>query len=630
MTYLDAAKVMGKRACAIVQLNMSRCAHQFGVAPCTASGIGNSKCFRTRSSCKDPANYSETQLGVYNFATTRVTGFQQNDQSPVFPTITGIDTAPTILDPGKGLGSRASISITIQDHPWTDVYSDPYRADRTTDADRVGTFWGKFLARNRFHENRKITVYTGFLNDDNSYSASNFQTRTYFITNISGPSANGSVTITAKDPIKFADGDKSKFPYAYRLKLTADISSSATSIQVIDVAGLLTSSGPILTGSQPYIRIDNEIMKVTAVSPSLGAGIVDQVYTLTVVRGNSASAIPSYYQASTNIGANHSLGASVQPCYEWNNVYAADVIYSLLVFAGVDPSYIESAATWQADFVASGLGDYRFTNLACKSESIKNLLDEIAAHNILIWWDERAQKIKCRALVYRSVLNKLPIGEQSHIIQQSQNVAEVAKDRVTQVWLSYNVINPTYDLSKQVSYEAIDIVVDLSLETAAKYGKSAISTMFSRWLENGSSIAPQVSARRLQRYQDSYHVFTFTVDAKDAKYWTGDNVRVQSALLQDEFGVAKKVNYLITQADEVITSNGISYKYTAIEQTTYSGRTAVWTPTPGATIPGGLPDEGEVMATSYNTASLDQQETYVFWGYPVGQFADGNASYVWI
>lgn len=627
MSFQDAAKVMGKQPCTIVQLRMSRCANQFGVLPCVASGTGDAKCFRTRSTCKDTVNYSETDAFVYNFSTTRVSGFQTDDQSPVFPTITSIDTAPTVLTPGKGLGSRASVTIVFQDHPWTDVYSDPYRSERSVDASSVGTFWGKFLARNRYHENRRIIIYSGFL-ENGVFVASNFTSRTYFITGINGPSATGQVTLQAKDPIKFTDNDKSQFPPARSFILNIDCNASIGNVHLKDVRGELSSSGPIVPGVQPYIRIDNEIMKVTSMSPSAPTTpVVGQVYVLSVNRGPSASSIPAYYQHETNIGTSHTAGASIVPCYEWDSANVADILYQLFIAAGINPSYIEPASTWQADFLNSGLGDYRFTTLLCKPEGIKNLLDEIAQHNVLIWWDERAQLIKCRALVFRSPLSFVAYNETENIVDGSQAIAENAKERMTQVWMYYNMVNPTFDYKKQVTYQNLQLVTDLSLESQEKYGQKQVSTIFSRWLESDATIANQIATRRLQRYKDAYHVLTFETDAKDSIYWTGDTIRVGTSLLQDEFGSPKQVNYLITQADEVISSNGIKFRYTVIEQLTYEGPTALITHQPGTTIPVGSPASGEIMASDYSAASATQKASYVFIGYPSGIFPDGQPSY---
>lgn len=631
MTFLTAAKVMGKQPCVIVQMHMSRCSHQFGVAPCTAVGVGNQKCFRTRSSCKDPANYSETDGWKYNLATTRVTGFQAVDESPVFPVLTSVDTAPTVLTPGKGLGTRAMIKVTAADFPWTDVYTDPYRTDRTGAAANpgaVGTFWGKFLARNRYHENRRITVHTGFLDDGNVYNAANFQTRTYFITNISGPDAQGNLTIEAKDPLKFADNEKTQFPLAYRFTLAADITAVATSITILDLMGELQVAGPI-TVAQPYICVDNEVMRVTAIAPA-PTGVAGTVYTFTVVRGPGATAIPSYYQAGTNLGATHRLGATVNACYEWSAVNATSIIRQLLLVTGIDPTYIEALAIWDADFAAAGIASYQFTNLLVKPNGVKTLLDELTQHNILLWWDERAQLVKCRALVFRSASNPVAFNETSNIQEGSQGIAENAKERISQAWVLWNVINPTYNLKLSTSYEVISIQADLSLESADKYDQRQVSFLYSRWLENNASLAPQIAARQLQRFQDSYHVFTFQVDPKDSQYWVGDNILLQSSLYQDEFGANRVVNYLITQADEIITAEGIRYQFTCQEQSTYSGITANWTPVPGVVIPVGLPSAGTVMPLDYDTSPADIKQAYVFWGFASGQFSDGQSSYVWI
>jgi hypothetical protein len=625
---------MGKQPCVIVQLHMSRCQNQFGVLPCTAVGTGNQKCFRTRSSCKSPVDYIETDLWTINLATTRVTGFQNIDESPVFPILTSVDTAPTILTPGKGLGTRGSVKIKAEDFPWTDVYTDPYRTERTGAAASpgdVGTFWGKFLARNRYHENRRVTVYTGFLDDGNVYNAANFQTRTYFITNISGPGSSGSVTIEAKDPLKFADNDKTQFPLAYRFSLTADATAVQTTLTVLDGLGELTTAGPILTASQPYICVDTEVMKVTGISPappavSTGTPVT---YTLTVVRGPGATAIPSYYNAGTNVGATHKTGATIVAAYEWSSVSATAIIRQLLLATGISSTYIEALAIWDADFASAGIASYLFTNLLIRPEGVKNLLDELCNHNILLWWDERAQLIKCRALVFRSALNAIAFNETSNLAEGTQNIVENAKERVSQAWVAWNVINPTYNLKLTTSYEVIDISADLSLETAAKYDQRKVSILYSRWLETNAALAPQIASRQLQRFQDSYHVFTFEVDPKDSQYWTGDNVRIDSSLYQDEFGNNRRVNYLITQADEMVTAEGIRYKFTCVEQTTYSGLTANWTPVPGVVIPAGLPVEGVTMPVDYDTAPVDIKESYVFWGYASGQFLDGQNSYTW-
>ena len=56
-----------------------------------------------------------------------------------------------------------------------------------------------------------MRVYTGYLNDDGSYSADQFERRTYFIESWDGISANGKVKISAKDVLKLASDDRKRY-----------------------------------------------------------------------------------------------------------------------------------------------------------------------------------------------------------------------------------------------------------------------------------------------------------------------------------------------------------------------------------------------------------------------------------
>src|SRR5690625_7957717 len=85
------------------------------------------------------------------------------------PSIKRISTAPTVINPGGGgrrsgpLGQRASLSVTFQDHPSSDLLTDPYLDERGVDALRQGTFWTKWLARNPYYNNRIVRVYDGYV-----------------------------------------------------------------------------------------------------------------------------------------------------------------------------------------------------------------------------------------------------------------------------------------------------------------------------------------------------------------------------------------------------------------------------------------------------------------------------------
>ena len=200
MSYDILKQLPGKEAVQFIELSMETCSRTYGSAPCVAAvgTTGTDRCFNTRSTCQSSAAFSGASK-VYRFASRRIDNLQGAGESPTFPTLLSVQSAPTILTPGAGLGVRSSVTITIQDHPWTDVWTDPYLALRSYNPDSQGTFWGRFAARNRYYPNRMLKVHTGFLNPDGSYDAANFKVRTYIVSKLVGPNPSGVVTIEGVD-----------------------------------------------------------------------------------------------------------------------------------------------------------------------------------------------------------------------------------------------------------------------------------------------------------------------------------------------------------------------------------------------------------------------------------------------
>jgi hypothetical protein len=118
------------------------------------------------------------------------------------------------------------------------------------------------------------------------------------------------------------------------------------------------------------------------------------------------SAMPSYYQPQTNVAASQRDGSVINYCYEIANMRMTQAIYGLLIQSGIDPIYIEDEAIWNANFLASGMGNYTLTTLLPKPVGIKTLLDEICNLNALVWWDDRAQLIRCKPLVFQSTITE--------------------------------------------------------------------------------------------------------------------------------------------------------------------------------------------------------------------------------
>ena len=542
MTY-DAQKVKsGREPVYIFEIDLDSCSLAYGVGLCTASGSASASCFNTLGTCQDSLNYAKTTK-TYRFASTRLDDLT----GPVFPTVKSVKTSPTILTPAKGFGIRSQVTVTLQDHPWNDVDVDPYFRDRTYNPEDQGTFWGKLIARNIYTEGRTLRIKTGYLADDGTYDASNFITRTYFIDRITGPNASGQVNITGRDALRFADSEKAQVPTQSRATLTNDIDGSVTSFDITDPDGQIKAS---YDAGQVYIRIDDETMllnSVTGTAPS---------YTLSVAR----SAMPSIYNGVMS-SESHTADSTVQDCYQYTSEPINDIVEHLLGdVAGISASYLDTTG-WQA-VIASGLQNYQFSALITEPTGVKDLMEELTEHGILVWWDERKQKVKMDSMIAR-VPDFGPFDDSANIVADSVQYSRDDKSRISQVWLSHGLRNPVLPMDELNNFESSRLIIDQDGESTDQYGQKRIRRIWSRWLPLSSiSVVDEIIQRTLAYYKVTKKHITIALDPKDDDAWTGDIINTTTRQVQDEFGAPRSLDYRVLSVDEMLKPGGVQLKYT--------------------------------------------------------------------
>jgi len=224
VTY-DTEKVkLGAEPLIVVGLEMDLCSLTAGVAPCTATETGNAKCFNTRQSCNDPANYAKTTK-EYKYCQPRSSLPPGELMIPVI--VGSVKKTATSTTAGSGLGKRAIIKVKLRDFPHHDRGVDPYVDERTYTPEEQGTYWGKFITRNPYYEGRTLKLYYGYIGDTFSL-ANDFDLQEYDIIDIKGPD-NGFIEITAKDILVRTYTQKSLYPAANTGELVAAITDVATS-----------------------------------------------------------------------------------------------------------------------------------------------------------------------------------------------------------------------------------------------------------------------------------------------------------------------------------------------------------------------------------------------------------------
>ena len=583
-------KTSGREPIQIIEIEQDFCKLTYGTAPCTAAiGVGSqNKCFNTLATCQDTPNFDH-EIKVLRFskpATARVPMVHS------FPFLKSASTAPTIINPGGGksgsspLGQRAVLRVSMLDAPSTDSQVDKYFDERAYNSLDRGTFWSKWLARNQFYRNRKIRVLDGY----KGQALNAFMKREYIIDAIDGPNSSGDVTITAKDVLVLADDDKSQAPKPSKGELAEDIATGT--ITRILIAGASLSDYP----SAGTVRIGRECFKYTASSTEL-----TNIKLTGLTRASDRT-----------IEAAHKIGDKVQECLRYTDIRCDEIAYELLTTYGNVPSSYINKPVWEAE-AALWLNQFEISAIITEPTGVKTLLAEITEQCLFhIWWDERAQLIKLEALK-PPIYDSIPvITEEKNIIADSVTIKDDQSRRVSQVWISYGMRDPTDKADDANNYDRARVSANLDSELPIRYGESKIKAIYSRWLQTDAQVA-NVGTRLLNRFSKPPKVVKIELDAKDRNFWTGGIVDMSVGGVVDYTGLQVLTRYQITSAEE--TDAGSKIELTLDQYEYQAGkRYGRW-----------MID----LAPVYTAATTLEKELGFFWSDAAGKMSDGSNAYVW-
>lgn len=526
---------VGRVPLTLVQIDQDFCSLTYGVAPCTAVNPSN-KCFNTFKTCQVQE--------VYDRGSRTITFGKPQTELPkdeyILPFLISTSTSPSTINPTNGnknispLGTRAVANIVFQDAPHSDLLVDPYLADRTYTPLNNSTFWNKWLVRNPYYQNRPVRIYEGYVGQ----AIEDMQVRNYLIDTINGPDNNGKVTVIAKDPLKLTDKQKSQAPFVTAGELNADIDTAATTIVV--------KKG--LTGDYPStgtVRVDDELMTYTGMSESTVGG--ELFITLTgITRGTDGSVIDS-----------HDEDTNVQNCLRYENEFVWDVVYDLLVNYSLIPASFINYADWALEG-ETWLYSFNVSTLVSQPTGVGELLYELMEQVLFyVWWDERDQQIKLRAI--KPYIQSAPLlTDDSNIIADSTNYSTDPKNRVSQVWIFYNQHNRALKVDDEANYKQVSVYADLEVESADAYGESRIRKVYARWIV-GDNQAYNLSVRLLNASKDNPKYLKFRVDAKDRSIWTADVIDIENRAMVDFNGNQIIERYQVLSAQEVVSGEVVEY-----------------------------------------------------------------------
>jgi len=532
----------------IVEIQQPYCSLTHGVGACTATETGDDKCFNTRFTCNDSANFDLSSLSLYF---TRGTYAEQYTEGVPYaiPSLLSVTTSPTRVNlagtdrSASGLGNRALCTITLQDHPHTDRRVDPYLSDRTYDPMERASFWTKWLARNPYRNNAVVKVYECY----EGVALSSMHVRTFILQEVSGPTPDGKVTLKCKDVLTQLEERKSQAPLASPGVLYEDIDASATSIKVANAVAADY-------GATGTIRVDEELMTYSAISTN--GGYI--TFTITA-RGSDGTT-----------AASHDLDEPVQECLRYTSERVDDILEDLLnVYGGIPSAYLDTTA-WATE-VDNHLAAILMTTIVSTPTAVTELVSSLQVEAMCyIWWDEVAGKVKLQAIRGRTTDPDL-LTDERHIVAGSFSLTERPAERVSQLWLYYSPKLWTDSLTDENNWKYLYVSADLQSETDELYGEPSIRKIFARWVPT-SSIALSTGSKLVGRYASVPRRCKFRMDAKDRSYWVGDIVRISHFLDVDAAGEKQINTWTILSAEEVIPGTTVEYE---AEDTTLYGNIVV-------------------------------------------------------
>jgi len=468
----------------------------------------------------------------------------------VYASITDIDIAPIRATPSKGLGYRGQLVVTFQDF-----------ADG-----RLGTYFGRYLAKNPYYLDRELILFDGFEPIDGVLDLANFKRRTYFIKSIDAGSSAGLIKIKALDILSLLDEDQAIIPPELRLKLNADITDVQTGAVAI-------TNAPSWPSYLSHIRIEEEII-------SVNSSVVD-----TVTLGNRA-------QFGTE-AREHSLSEKVTVCYVQEDINVVSLIYELITeFTNISPAFIDLAGwtTEAQDFLAGEDVDI----VISKPTAVKNIIERLVEQAYInIWWDDENQLIRLKA-IRPNLSQTVRLNTEQHILAGSHTIKSNQSDAINEVWVYYSRINWAKDDNKPENYTDAYIYVDI--EAQAGLGTRKVHQIFADSIRTQAS-ATKLALRTVSQSKAGSKEMRFHLDYQHATVKVGDVVIIESYLNQGVDGNTVAQSYLITEKE--IAQTSVAFRAVASGFAIDNVRSNY-----ALIAPNDLPD--------YASASQDQRNRYAY------------------
>ena len=446
--------------------------------------------------------------------------------SKVFKCVTSANESTPVIKPGKGMSSRSTISLTMEDFdgdPGPINFSDK------------GSFFGKLLARNIL-DGKELKVYNYSITNDTNYLIS---TSTYFIE--SAHLSQGKLKLTGKDALRDVEAFGQQYPAPSDVTLTTDINATQTSIPVSD--------GSYLAASDRFV-IGEEIFTVVSVSTNT---------ITTSTRGNGKVNADGTRVYSTNTGE-HKAGDTVQKCVMYNKKFLSLALKEIFDAVGLS-SYVDYTQ-WFDEIDEWSSSAHLYGIITEPTEAI-DLIDEmLQVYMVDMWLDQSTQKVKVSAVsAWKEAIRTL--SEVNDI--QNLKIKTNPNQRFSRAYITHK--KPLQALSDdKENYTKYTVYTDVAKEDSDLYGSVKLYEFDPcRFISDSS--ATQLVLRFVQRFSDPPKEISFNIEERKlAGTGLGDIVDIVSrdTQLPDGTEYGARISAQITQLKPVVNSIGRYYAAKAL------------------------------------------------------------------
>lgn len=609
MSKTSLSKKFDKEHIYIVEVDVPRCINVAGVSPCTASETGDAKCYNTRATCNDLANYNDlisitTSISVSailrrfqrssgSFLTDgfevgqiiTTSGFTNPGNNSQFEIRTVTATIITVTT-NDGLVTEAAATRTISTpnlftyrfcsarspHPSgmsgtapciDSVSVAPARVDpsggigaRTSVSVSMADFPGSDLGGiDPYITERTFDPY------DVGMFFTKWRTRNANYENYAARVLSGYIVDNSYVPVNFetryyvlstmtATGGKASFKFKDPLQLV----SNKKALAPPPSSGTLSSGITAVATSATL-----EPSGVGAEYPASGfVKIRDEVSAYT----RSGDVFTLTRGQFNTVAVAHDSGDTVQWCLHYDGTRTVDLVQADLniTYATIPPIYIPKG-TWAAEASEFLIGNPN--RLITDPTPVDQLIGELCnqwPHKL--FWNDRARQVDFVAL-------KAPPNGEVNQLSFEDNLLELSVSdkpemQVSTVFVMYGQFDPTKKVDEKDNYQIS--YARPNLDAIARYDSNNSMTIYAPWVGLGNGAAARrIATLKGRRFGTTPRQASFALEDKDSEVWLGDVRNLLHPDIADQNGRPVATTFEIIQAAE-----GDTFAYQALEYT-YDG-----------------------------------------------------------